>query len=188
MASLKKRLVLAMAASLVIGAGVPAPAQGPAASPEVSTPAASVLATASPTDILRGTWDYELTDEEIESLAALFGPAEAAAVGIPGRSTSIRMSLDGDTWWLGFVFDGELWLLHGVPEGDGGTQTVDGDRLTQINKDGVSAAYEWSLEGDQLTLTLIECVMPAGNECPDVDMVRWMTEHAYTHSGSDPSF
>ena len=93
------------------------------------------------------------------------------------------------TWWLGFVFDGELYLLDGVPEGDGGTMTVDGDRLTQTNGRDGWATYEWSLEGDQLMLTLVECFQQSGEgECPDVDMVRWVTERTYTSSGNDPSY
>jgi hypothetical protein len=186
---MKDRLVLAVAASLVIGAGFAASAQEPSMSPTVPGPEEVIVASPSPADVLRGTWDYELTDVEVESLAASFGPEEAAAVGIPGRSTSLRMAIDGDEWWLGFVFDGELWLLDGVPEGDGGTQTVDGDRLTQTNGHDGWATYEWSLEGDQLTLTLVECVQQSGEgECPDVDGVRWMTEHTYTSSGTDPSY
>ena len=144
---------------------------------------------ASSPDVLRGTWDYEMTDEEVVSLAILFGPEEAAAVGIPGRSTSIRMGFEDDTWWEGFVFDGELWLLDGVPEGDGGTLTMDGDRLTLTNGRDGWITYAWSVADDQLRLTLLECVPQSGaGECTDLDSVQFMTERTYTSSGTDPGY
>ena len=101
---MKRRLILAVTASLVLGAGLPALAQEPSASPENSGPDASFVASPSPTDPLRGTWDYQLTEEEVGFLAALFSPEEAAAVGIPGRSTSIRLGFDDER-------NGEGWNL-----------------------------------------------------------------------------
>lgn len=181
--------MLAITASLVFGATIATSAQEPSASPGVADPSVASVASPSPADPLRGTWDYQLTDEEVEFLAALFGPEEAAAVGIPGRATSIRMAFDDDTWWQSVVFDGQLYLLDGVPEGDGGSLTLDGDQLTLTNgRDGWST-YQWSVEADQLTLDLLECVEQSGvGECPDVDIVAFVTEHTYTFSGSDPSY
>jgi hypothetical protein len=165
-----------------------------------ATPSASVLASPTIQDegaassvLLRGTWDYEMTDEEVEFLAELFGP-EAIVVGIPGRSTSIRLGFDGDIWWQGYVFDGELWLLDGVPEGDGGRITYEGDELTlagpvDLGKGAGYATYGWSVAGEELTLTLLECAQRSGaGECPDTDIVRFVMEHTYTSSGNDPSY
>ena len=102
---------------------------------------------------------------------------------------SIRMGFDGDTWWQGTVFDGELFLRDGDTEGDGGLITVDGDKLTLTNGSGVWFTYSWSVEGDRLTLALLECVPQsgAGNCEDDIADVEFMTERTYTFSGSDPT-
>lgn len=193
MQGLRATLVATTVLGLVLGATAGGVAQDePVAD---ATPSASVLASptlpddgAAPSTLLRGTWDYELTDEEVEYLAELFGP-EAAVVGIPGRSTSIRMGFDDDTWWQGYVFDGDLWLLDGVPEGSGGSITYDGDELTQTSGRDGWATYEWSLDGDQLSLTLVECVQQSGEgECPDAAIVAFVTSHTYSFSGSDPGY
>ena len=181
--------MLAVAASLVLGAGSVTSAQEPSASPESNDAAMASVASPSPTDPLRGTWDYQLTDAEVEVLAALWGPEEAAAVGIPGRTTSIRMAFDYDTWWQSVVFDGELYLLDGVPEGDGGTLTLNGDQLTLTNGRDGWATYRWSVDGNQLTLDLLECVEQSRvGECGDTDTVAFVTEHTYTYSSSDPGY
>jgi hypothetical protein len=179
---------------LVLGVSAAGVAQDePGANDAVSSPpTAQDAATAS--SLLRGTWDYALADEEIEFLAEAFGPEEAAAVGIPGRSTSIRLGFEDDTWWQGFVFDGDLWLLDGVPEGDGGRITFEGDELTvtgpvDLGNGAGYVRYGWAVEGDELTLTLLECARPFGaGECPDTDIVRFVMEHTYTASGTDPGY
>ena len=54
---MKDRLVLAVAASLVIGAGFAASAQEPSMSPTLPGPEEVIVASPSPADVLRGTWD-----------------------------------------------------------------------------------------------------------------------------------
>ena len=152
------------------------------------TPAAwdDTLAEAEP---LRGTWDSLLTTDEVERLAELFGPEEAALNGIPGAETRIRIGFDGQRYWQGFVFDGELWLLDGVPEGDTGVITIDGDQLTVTNGGDGWATYRWTIDGDELTMTLLECVtQDRVGDCPDIDIVRFMTERTYVRSSTDPGY
>jgi hypothetical protein len=54
--------------------------------------------------------------------------SEAAAVGLPDADVKVRLGFSDDTWWQGFVLDDELWLVDGVPEGDGGTFSIHGRR------------------------------------------------------------
>jgi hypothetical protein len=73
-----------------------------------------------------------------------------------------------------------------VPEGDGGVFAVDGVTLTTGNGSS-EATYGWSLEGDTLRLTLVDC-QSSGSPCTDIDMVRFITERTWTRSGTDPSY
>ena len=87
------------------------------------------------------------------------------------------------------MLDGELWLLHGVPEGDRGTMTVDGDKLTMTNGRDGWMTYRWPVDGDRLSLALVDCVNQArSGECPDKDVVDLMTSHTFTRSGTDPTY
>lgn len=43
--------------------------------------------------MLDGTWDYQVSEDEVEFLASTFSPQEAAAVGIPGADTKVRVGL-----------------------------------------------------------------------------------------------
>lgn len=198
-----KGLRVTVVATTVLGLVLGVTVGGVAQDEPVADATPSPSATSSPTlqdeetsssSLLRGTWDYEMTDEDVEFLATLFGPDEAAEVGIPGASTSIRIGFDDDTWWQGFTFDGDLWLLDGAPEGDGGRITYDGDELTltgpvDLGREDGYARYRWSVEGDELTLALLKCAQPYGaGECPDTDIVRFVMEHIYTFSGDDPSY
>jgi tellurite resistance-related uncharacterized protein len=138
--------------------------------------------------VLDGTWDLQMSDEQVESLASSFSPEEAAAVGLPDAETKVRVGFSGNTWWLGFVFDDELWLVGGVPEGAGGVFSVDGDQMTTT--DGVHGwdTWRWSVEGDTLTMTHLGCVPQSGEgECePAPD---WLPAvQVYTFSGSDASY
>ena len=143
--------------------------------------------------ILNGTWDYVLSEEDKVSLDA---DGLKTKSGYDADELRIRMGFDNHTWWQGIVFDGELWLLHGVPEGDGGTFRIEGDRLIQIGASGqAQITYAWVLDGDQLTLTVVEeCdVTPTGLNCRDdrsqMDSGMIMvTEHTYTKSGEDGSY
>ena len=107
----------------------------------------------------------------------------------PGADVGLRTGFDGERWWQGYVLDGELWLLHGVPEGDGGVMSVDGDEMTMTNGRGGWVTYRWIVDGDRLTLTLVDCVtQDRSGACPDRDAVDLITSHTYDRSGKDPSF
>lgn len=71
---------------------------------------------------LVGTWDYRFSDAEARVIRKDFSGLVDHADSVVARQAFV----DRDRWWLGFRFDGELFLLHGVPEGDGGTYTVVG--------------------------------------------------------------
>ncbi|HEX5828061.1 MAG TPA: LamG domain-containing protein [Candidatus Limnocylindrales bacterium] len=138
---------------------------------------------------LRGTWDDVLSEEEVDVLVSLFSRDEAESNGIPGAETRIRFGFDGNRYWQGFVFDGELWLLHGVPEGAGGVVTVEGDEMTQSNGSDGSARFRWAIEGDELTMQLLSCAPQSGTgECADVDVIRFITDRTYVRSSTDPSY
>ncbi len=141
--------------------------------------------------ILNGTWDYVLSEED----TALFNDLEADS-GLKADEIRVRMGFNNNGWWQGFVFDGKLWLLYGVPDGDGGPFRIEGDRLIQTGAGGqVQVTYAWVLDGDQLTLTVVEeCdVTPTGLNCrtdrSQIDPIMIMvTEHTYTKSGDDGHF
>ncbi|MFA4841939.1 MAG: LamG domain-containing protein [Agrococcus sp.] len=133
--------------------------------------------------VLDGTWDYVYTPDELAFLADAFLPEEKAELG---ELTAARLGFDGPEWWQGFIGDGELWLVNGVPEGDGGVFTIDGETLT-MGDDTNGATYDWSLDGDGLTLALVEC-RADGSPCADVEMVRFMTERTWTRTSTDPSY
>ena len=138
--------------------------------------------------VLDGTWDLQMSDEQVKSLASSFSPGEAAAVGLPDADTKVRVGFSGNTWWLGFVFDDELWLVGGVPEGDGGVVSMDGDELTITNGVDGWITFRWSVEGDALTMTHLDCVPQSGEgECePSPDFLPAV--QVYTFSGSDASY
>ena len=153
------------------------------------TASAPVLASASGAPALeafRGTWDYPVTDADPKDLRAVVADA-AVEAGKPGAAVVVRFGFDGDRWWQGFVLDEELWVLDGVPEGDGGVMTVDDRILTMTNGGGVRTTYRWSIVGDRLTFALTDCVDRSG-ECPDKDVVDLITSHTYTRSGTDPTY
>ena len=153
--------------------------------------------TASPTEdvtaTLRGTWDY-LNDEAgsdviLASFAGLVDSADEVVT---------RVGFDGNDWWQGFVFDGDLFLLDGVPEGDAGTFSVEASRpvivLTGAHGEA-RVAYEWSIDGDSLALTAIEeCVVAeAETTCVDarseMDPVMLLVmDQTFTRSGDDPGY
>ena len=72
-------------------------------------------------------------------------------------------------------FQQVVYLVDGQPEGDGGTFTVDGDRLVLSNPD-IDTTYRWSMTDDVLSLTLLDD--PAGPE--DAAIGRLIVEHDYT--------
>jgi hypothetical protein len=137
---------------------------------------------------LRGTWDAVLTEDEVDVLVSLFSRDEAESNGIPGAETRIRFGFDGNRYWQGFVFDGELWLLHGAPEGDGGVVTIEGDEMIQSNGSTGSTRFQWTIDGDELTLRLVSCVTQTGGECADVDVIRFIADRTFQRSSTDPSY
>lgn len=154
----------------------------------VSAPAAWVDDVAVP-EALRGTWDAVVGPDEMDRFAELLGSEAAARHGVPGADTRIRIGFDGNRWWLGFVFDGTLWLENGVPEGDHGIMTVTGDEMRQTNGSDGWITYRWAIDGDTLTLAFESCVPQSGRgTCADADVVRFITERTYTRSGNDPAY
>ena len=164
-----------------------APAGPPPAQPE---PDPSTYADGA----LNGTWDYVLGPAEHELADVLVG--EFGSTGT--EEIGIRFGFDDHEWWQGFVVDGELQLEPGgVPAGSGGTFVVGGDEMIQSGS-GAMSVYQWQLDGDQLSLTLLatcntEHTPPLcidnHDEIADVDpFVILVTEHTYTKSGDDPSY
>lgn len=106
----------------------------------------------------------------------------------------LQMGFDNEQWWEAPAFDGETFLENGVPGGDGGAFQIAGDRLAAIGAQGrAQVTYEWSLNGDQLTLTVVEeCNITSGGlDCRDdrsqMDSILMMvTEHTYTKSSDSP--
>jgi hypothetical protein len=140
---------------------------------------------------LEGTWDYVFEEADrdliLENFAGLVDSADEVVT---------RFGFDGDDWWQGFLFDGELFLLHGVPEGSGGTFTVDQDVLVMHDAGGeVSVTYEWAIDGDSLNLTAVEeCTVVSGETtCTDdqsemEQLMLLVTNQTFTRSGDDPSY
>ncbi|WP_164990576.1 LamG domain-containing protein [Agromyces albus] len=145
--------------------------------PEGAPPTRPVDASTYGEGVLDGTWDSAFTPDE---LALIQEDLETESGMSP--LTSTRLGFSGPRWWLGFMFGDELWLLNGVPEGDGGVFTIDGDVLTTDNGHDV-LTYTWSLDGNRLALTLVGC---DGRPCDDME--RLMTERTFTRSGTDATY
>jgi hypothetical protein len=142
---------------------------------------------------LTGTWDHAFGRADRQAILENF----AGLVDNADRVVARLAFVDEDDWWLGFLFDGELLLLDGVPEGDGGTYTLRGDQLATTGAHGATVVtYDWVLEGRTLTLTAVEeCEVVAGNKTgctrnkADMDpMMRLITENTFTRSGSDAGY
>lgn len=155
--------------------------------------------TASPSTVdpgaaaLHGTWDYANDEAGREVILANFAGLVDSA-----DEVVTRIAFDGDDWWQGFLFDGELFLLDGVPEGDAGSFSID-PRQPVIVMTGAHGqariTYEWAIEGDSLTLTAIEeCVVAEAEEtCVDdpseMDPIMLLvTDQTFTRSGDDPGY
>ena len=138
--------------------------------------------------ILNGTWDYVVVSEEdAQFFLNDYGVTTADEV-------RVRLGFNNHQWWETKVFDGEPFFVNGVPEGSGGTFRVEDDRLIQTDGQW-QVTYTWVLNGDQLTLTVVEeCnVTPTGLNCRDdrsqMDPIMIMIiEHTYTKSGDDGSY
>jgi hypothetical protein len=98
---------------------------------------------------------------------------------------------------LGFLFDGDLILVDGVPEGDGGTYAVHDDQLaTSGAHDSVLVTYRWSRESNNLTLTAIEECSIAGAAKTNCErkrsqmdpLMRMITENTFVRSGDEATY
>lgn len=145
-------------------------------------------------DDLIGTWDYRLDQTQsqlvVENFAGLVESAEQVV---------IRLGFDGSEYWQGFLFDDELFLLDGVPEGDGGPYEIDDDQIIMTGAHGTGrGTFIWNIDGDELTLEWVEgcslapppevCITDRSQiETEDPGMLMVM-EHTFTRSGDDPSY
>ena len=95
------------------------------------------------------------------------------------------------------MFDGKFVMVGGVPEGDSGTYTVHGDQLATIQGHRTGhVTYQWSLDGDELTLTPVEeCAFVRGEKTDCTQdpaqmdpMMRTVTEHTFTRSGDEGTY
>lgn len=142
---------------------------------------------------LIGTWDYQLDPAERRAILEDFSDLVDGA-----QEVTARLAFVNDRkWWLGYLFDGELFLLDGVPEGDGGRYEVDGDQLETTGAGGLARiTYRWTLDGTGQTLVAVEeCDLYPGVEpsCTtdrtDMDpLMLLVTEHTFTWSGDDVSY
>ena len=139
---------------------------------------------------LTGTWDYVLDDAGRDVVLGTFGGFVSADEAVT------RISFNGNDWWQGFLFDGELLLRDGVPAGDGGTFVLGEDLIVMTGAHGEArVTYEWTIDGDSLSLTAVEECALSGSEmtCRDdqaeMDPVMLLvTDQTFTRSGDDPSF
>jgi hypothetical protein len=158
---------------------------------EASQPTGAPPAGASKAAALTGTWDYVLDeggrDVVLTSFAGLVDSADEVVT---------RIGFDGNDWWQGFLFDGELFLLDRVPEGDGGSFVLGEDVIVMTGAHGQARiAYEWTIDGDSLSLTAVEECAVSGSEMTctedrsEMDPVMLLvTDQTFTRSGDDPSY
>jgi hypothetical protein len=139
--------------------------------------------------VLDGTWDVVM-DRKLAQLKDDLESDYGKSIG----EARIRLGFDGPRFWQGFVIDGDLWLVDGYPEGDGGIARIDGDQVTIASGDGTTT-YRWHLAGDQLHLGFVKECDGQGGGCrtradvADTDpTVLLVMEHDFTKSGDDPSF
>ena len=162
---------------------------------EASQPTGAPPVVASRSAALTGTWDYIL--DEAGRDAVLEGFRREGLVD-SADEVAVRIGFDGNDWWQGNVFDGELFLLDGVPEGDGGSFfLVPGEPLIVLvgASDQGHVVIDWKIEREALTLTAVEACVGSGAEMTctrdrsEMDPVALsVMEHTFTRSGDDPSY
>ncbi len=160
---------------------------------QATEPSAPPPAAESVAESFTGTWDFVMDEAGREVILADFAGLVDSA-----EEVVTRIGFDGNDWWQGYLFDGELFLLDGVPEGDGGSFfLVPGEPvIATIGAHGQARiAYEWAIDGDSLTLTAVEECSLAGPEwsCTqdqsEMDPVMLLvTDQTFTRSGDDPSY
>lgn len=140
---------------------------------------------------LYGTWDYQFAGSDTSAIKDAIGEG----AGSP-TTVAVRLGFYRATWWQGFVFDGTLFKINGVPEGDGGTYELVDGKLVMVGADGTArVTYDWALDGDTLTLKVLEecdtsgpspeCNTDHGTIDPSLLLV---TEHTYTRSSDRPAY
>jgi Concanavalin A-like lectin/glucanases superfamily len=135
--------------------------------------------TAPKTALPEGTYRYVYSADEAARIVGLFTPEDLAAAGYSKRSVvAAELTFRNGQWQQGFSFDGEPYTVGGVPEGDGGTFTIDRDRLVTSNGE-IEVTYRWSFEDGVLSLSVLED--SAGEE--DAAIVRLITEHPFSRTG-----
>jgi hypothetical protein len=160
---------------------------------QATEPAGAPPQQASEASRFRGTWDHVLDDAGRDVILADFaGHVDSADV------VTTRIGFDGNDWWQGFLFDGELFLLDGDTEGDGGSFTLapDDNVLVMYGAGGKARiVYDYAIDGDTLTLRALEECDIAGPEPSCVDdpaamdqVMLLVTSQAFTRSGDDPSY
>ena len=93
------------------------------------------------------------------------------------------------------MFDGELILVDGRPEGDAGDYTIAGDQIAMTGAHGtIQVTFQWSLRGEKLTLTALEECSLVGdaertqNKSEMEPLMLKIMEHTYVRSGNDVTF
>jgi hypothetical protein len=146
-----------------------------------------------PASQLIGTWDYEYDAAEARTILQDFSDLVKDADRVVARLAFV----DEDEWWLGFLFDGKLFLLDGEPEGDAGTYTIGGSQLALTGAhDEALTTYRWSLTGPKLSLTALEaCTVADGNKIDCTQdksgmdqLMLLVTEHTFVRSGDDVTY
>ena len=143
---------------------------------------------------LIGAWDYKYGSADARRLIANF----QGLVDPDTKEVVARLGfMKEHKWWLGFFFDGDLILVHGVPEGDGGTFAVHGNQLaTSGAHDTVLVTYRWTLQGNKLSLTAIEECLIAGAAKTDCKrqrsrmdpLMRMITENTFVRSADQATY
>jgi hypothetical protein len=143
-----------------------------------ATPPPVMPITAPEAALPNGTYEYTFTDKEKAVVATTFSAEEAAAAGGFDSEVTTSLRFEDGQWQQFFTFDGDVFAVNGQPEGDGGVYLVEHERLVLTNPDG-DATYRWTLDGDTLSLTLLELFEPE-----ERDIVALITEHDYTRVNS----
>ena len=147
-----------------------------------------------PATELIGAWDHEYDRADARRLIADF----QGFVDDDTKRVVARLGfLEDNEWWLGFLFDGDLVLVGGVPEGDGGTYAVHDDELaTSGAHDSALVTYRWSRKGDELSLTAVEECLIAGGAKTSCKrkrsrmdpMMRMITENTFVRSAKKATY
>ena len=165
-------LAAVLPASLLVGCGNDDPTTSPGADAAVSAPSASA-----------GSGEV-IPDGTYAKTATL---ADAKALGVTDKSLLDQLGTDGATTYS-YKIAGNRWTLFLIEEGaapepgDGGNLEYDdqGDVSMLSESDGCPGCiyvYEWQLDGDRLTLTIVG--HEASDTPEDLAAVRFVTEGVF---------